>query len=176
MLPYRSSWLPMGQGKFLHASTTGHALLVSALGLLLVFRTNTVPWIWTKSIPKNYQFEKRPKTNKIINWCLSSTTFQGATYVSFEGVYCKLSLKLFFVSSLVTWHPWSLFYFAPPTTTYKIIPNFGKGFAVKHDFKKDLKDIQDLMHQWVFFCSLSHQSQWWFWISLGFHPQLVEVT
>eukprot|EP00434_Breviolum_minutum_P008825 symbB.v1.2.007782.t3/scaffold483.1/size198091/5 len=34
-----STFLP--QGKFLHASTTGHALLVSALGLLLVFRTNT---------------------------------------------------------------------------------------------------------------------------------------
>ena len=33
------AWL---QGKFWHASTTGHALLVSALGLLLVFRTNTV--------------------------------------------------------------------------------------------------------------------------------------
>eukprot|EP00439_Symbiodinium_sp_Y106_P069499 s2509_g11.t5 len=29
------------KGKFWHASTTGHALLVSALGLLLVFRTNT---------------------------------------------------------------------------------------------------------------------------------------
>ncbi|CAJ1445459.1 unnamed protein product, partial [Effrenium voratum] len=29
------------RGKFWHGSTTGHALLVSALGLLLVFRTNT---------------------------------------------------------------------------------------------------------------------------------------
>ena len=32
---------PASKGKFWHASTTGHALLVSALGLLLVFRTNT---------------------------------------------------------------------------------------------------------------------------------------
>lgn len=38
---YLASALLMPQGKFLHASTTGHALLVSALGLLLVFRTNT---------------------------------------------------------------------------------------------------------------------------------------
>ncbi|CAK9053194.1 unnamed protein product [Durusdinium trenchii] len=41
VIVFLASALLMPQGKFLHASTTGHALLVSALGLLLVFRTNT---------------------------------------------------------------------------------------------------------------------------------------